>query len=47
LAAVETVNRPGDHMAARRIIGAGLPLSAAEAGSLEFDLRKLAASAPK
>jgi 3-phenylpropionate/trans-cinnamate dioxygenase ferredoxin reductase subunit len=47
LAAVETVNRPGDHMAARRIIAARLPLSAAEAASLEFDLRKLAASAPK
>ncbi|WP_158813700.1 NAD(P)/FAD-dependent oxidoreductase [Methylocapsa sp. S129] len=47
LAAVETVNRPGDHMAARRIIGAGLPLSAAQAGDPEFDLRKLAASAPR
>jgi 3-phenylpropionate/trans-cinnamate dioxygenase ferredoxin reductase subunit len=47
LAAVETVNRAGDHMAARRIIGAGLALSPAEAGNLEFDLRKLAASAPK
>lgn len=47
LAAVETVNRPGDHMAARRIIGAKLPLSPAQAASLEFDLRKLAALAPK
>jgi 3-phenylpropionate/trans-cinnamate dioxygenase ferredoxin reductase subunit len=47
LAAVETVNRPGDHMAARRIISAGLPISPEQAGSLEFDLRKLAASAPK
>jgi 3-phenylpropionate/trans-cinnamate dioxygenase ferredoxin reductase component len=47
LAAVETVNRPGDHMAARRIIGAGLPLSAEQAGDLAFDLRKLATSAPK
>jgi len=47
LAAVETVNRPGDHMAARRIIGAGLPLSPEQAGDLAFDLRKLAASAPK
>ncbi len=47
LAAVETVNRPGDHMAARRIIGAGVALSPAEAGNLEFDLRKLATSAPK
>ncbi len=47
LAAVETVNRPGDHMAARRIIGANLPLSAAQAGDLDFDLRKLAATAPR
>jgi 3-phenylpropionate/trans-cinnamate dioxygenase ferredoxin reductase component len=47
LAAVETVNRPGDHMAARRIIGAKLPLSATQAGNLEFDIRKLAASATK
>jgi 3-phenylpropionate/trans-cinnamate dioxygenase ferredoxin reductase subunit len=47
LAAVETINRPGDHMAARRIIAARLPLSAAQAGDLDFDLRKLAASAPK
>jgi 3-phenylpropionate/trans-cinnamate dioxygenase ferredoxin reductase subunit len=47
LAAVETVNRPGDHMAARRIIGARLPLSPEQAGDLAFDLRKLAASAPK
>jgi 3-phenylpropionate/trans-cinnamate dioxygenase ferredoxin reductase component len=47
LAAVETVNRPGDHMAARRIIGAGLSLSAEQAGDLAFDLRKLATSASK
>jgi 3-phenylpropionate/trans-cinnamate dioxygenase ferredoxin reductase component len=47
LAAVETVNRPGDHMAARRIIGARLSLSAEQAGDLGFDLRKLAASTPK
>jgi 3-phenylpropionate/trans-cinnamate dioxygenase ferredoxin reductase subunit len=47
LAAVETINRPGDHMAARRIIAAKLPLSPEQAGSLDFDLRKLAASAPK
>jgi 3-phenylpropionate/trans-cinnamate dioxygenase ferredoxin reductase component len=47
LAAVETVNRPGDHMAARRIIGAALPLSAEQAGDIAFDLRKLATSAPK
>jgi len=47
LAAVETVNRAGDHMAARRIIGAGLPLSAEQAVDLGFDLRKLATAAPR
>jgi 3-phenylpropionate/trans-cinnamate dioxygenase ferredoxin reductase subunit len=47
LAAVETVNRPGDHMAARRIIGAGLQLSPAQAADPDFDLRKLAATAPR
>ena len=47
LAAVETINRPGDHMAARRIIGAKLPLSPAQAASLEFDLRKLVGSAAR
>ncbi len=46
LAAVETVNRPGDHMAARRIIGAGLPLSAEQAGDLNFDLRRFATAPP-
>jgi 3-phenylpropionate/trans-cinnamate dioxygenase ferredoxin reductase subunit len=47
LAAVETVNRPGDHMAARRIIGAGLPLSAEQAGDSDFDLRRFATAAPR
>jgi 3-phenylpropionate/trans-cinnamate dioxygenase ferredoxin reductase subunit len=45
LAAVETVNRGAEHMAARRIIGGGLPLSAEEAADPGFDLRKLALSA--
>jgi 3-phenylpropionate/trans-cinnamate dioxygenase ferredoxin reductase subunit len=44
LAAVETVNRGGDHMAARRIIGGALPLSPEEASDSAFDLRKLALS---
>jgi 3-phenylpropionate/trans-cinnamate dioxygenase ferredoxin reductase subunit len=42
---VETVNRGAEHMAARRIIGGGLPLSAEEAADPGFDLRKLALSA--
>ncbi len=44
LAAVETVNRGGDHMAARRIIAGALPLTPDEAGDPQFDLRKLALS---
>jgi 3-phenylpropionate/trans-cinnamate dioxygenase ferredoxin reductase subunit len=42
LAAVETVNRGGDHMAARRILGAGLSPAPEQAADLGFDLRKLA-----
>ena len=42
LAAVETVNRGAEHMAARRIIGGGLPISPEEAADPAFDLRKLA-----
>ncbi len=42
LAVVETVNRGGDHMAARRILGAGTPLTPAEAADESVDLRKRA-----
>ncbi len=42
LVAVESVNRPADHMIARRIIAGALPLTPAQAGDLAFDLRKLA-----
>src|SRR5277367_3310882 len=45
LAVVETVNRGADHMAARRIIGAGTPLTPEEAADPRFDLRKLALGA--
>lgn len=44
LAAVETVNRSGDHMAARRIIAGALPLTPEQAADPQFDLRKLALS---
>jgi 3-phenylpropionate/trans-cinnamate dioxygenase ferredoxin reductase subunit len=44
---VETINRPGDHMAARRILSANLPITQEQAANLEFDLRKLATSTPK
>ncbi len=42
LAVVETVNRAADHMAARRILAAGTPVSPAEAADESLDLRKLA-----
>ena len=42
LAAVETVNRGGDHMAARRILAAGTPLTPEQAADESVDLRKLA-----
>jgi 3-phenylpropionate/trans-cinnamate dioxygenase ferredoxin reductase subunit len=45
LAAVETINRGAEHMAARRIIGGALPLTPEQAGDPQFDLRKLALSA--
>jgi 3-phenylpropionate/trans-cinnamate dioxygenase ferredoxin reductase subunit len=45
LAVVETVNRGGDHMAARRILGAGLSPTPEQAADLGFDLRKLALGA--
>jgi 3-phenylpropionate/trans-cinnamate dioxygenase ferredoxin reductase subunit len=44
LAVVETVNRGGEHMAARRIIAGALPLTPEQAGDPQFDLRKLALS---
>ena len=47
LAAVETVNRTGDHMAARKLIEQGLPLSPAEAGDANFDLRRRALSSKR
>ena len=39
LRCVESVNRPGDHMAARRIIGEHIPLSPAQASDPLFDLK--------
>ena len=44
LAAVESVNRAGDHMAARRIIAAGLPITPEAAADPDFDLKALAQS---
>lgn len=42
LRAVESVNRGGDHMAARRIVAEGLPLTADQAADAAFDLKALA-----
>ena len=42
LAVVETVNRAGDHMAARRLLAAGAPVTPAQAADASLDLRKLA-----
>lgn len=39
LAAVESVNRPADHMIARRLLAAGLSLSHAEAADTGLDLK--------
>lgn len=47
LAAVESVNSPGDHMAARRLIGAGLGPTIQEAASPEFSLRTFARQTPQ
>jgi 3-phenylpropionate/trans-cinnamate dioxygenase ferredoxin reductase subunit len=42
LSGVETVDRPADHMAARRILGLGLPLTPEEAADPARDLKALA-----
>lgn len=42
LRAVESVNRGGDHMAARRIIAEGIPITPEQAADAAFDLKALA-----
>jgi len=42
LKAVETINRGADHMAARRLLAAGTPLTPEQAADESVDLRKLA-----
>jgi 3-phenylpropionate/trans-cinnamate dioxygenase ferredoxin reductase component len=41
LAAVDSVNRPGDHMAARKLIGAGTAITPEQAGDPSVDLKAL------
>jgi len=43
VAAVHTVNRPADHMLARRLIAAGAKLSGEQAADEQFDLKRLLA----
>ena len=45
LIGVESVNRPGDHMLARRLIGQRVALSVAQAADEKFDLKALLARA--
>jgi 3-phenylpropionate/trans-cinnamate dioxygenase ferredoxin reductase subunit len=45
LLGVETVNRPADHMAARRLIGNHTALSPAQAADESVDLKAIAAAA--
>ena len=46
LLAVESVNRPADHMAARRLLAAGAPLTPEQAGDIAFDLKRHSRSSP-
>jgi len=46
LAVVESLNRPGEHMAARRLIEAGRSPTPEEAADPSFDLKALAARGP-
>jgi 3-phenylpropionate/trans-cinnamate dioxygenase ferredoxin reductase component len=41
LAAVDSVNRPGDHLAGRKLIGAGTQITPEQAGDLSVDLKAL------
>jgi 3-phenylpropionate/trans-cinnamate dioxygenase ferredoxin reductase component len=41
LAAVDSVNRPGDHLAARKLIGAGIAITPEEAADPSVDLKSL------
>lgn len=47
LAGVESVNKPADHMVARKLITGSIPLSPAEAADTAFDLKGRAANTPE
>jgi 3-phenylpropionate/trans-cinnamate dioxygenase ferredoxin reductase subunit len=42
LAAIDSVNRPADHLAGRKLIGAGAAITPEQAGDLSVDLKALA-----
>lgn len=42
LVGVDSLNKPADHMAARKLLGQGTPVSAAQAGDATVDLMQLA-----
>ena len=44
LLAVDSVNRLGDHIAARKMLAAGTPLTPEQAADETMDLKKLAAA---
>ncbi|MFD0938690.1 oxidoreductase C-terminal domain-containing protein, partial [Methylobacterium trifolii] len=44
--AVESVDRAGDHMIARRLLAAGTPLTPEQAADPGFDLKALAMGRP-
>ncbi|WP_205754366.1 FAD-dependent oxidoreductase [Arthrobacter sp. CAU 1506] len=46
LTAVESVNQPADHMAARRLLAAGLPLTPEQAADPDFDLKAYSKQQP-
>jgi 3-phenylpropionate/trans-cinnamate dioxygenase ferredoxin reductase subunit len=47
LIGIDSINRPGDHMAGRQLIPAGTPLTPEQAGDPSFDLVRLVAAARK
>jgi 3-phenylpropionate/trans-cinnamate dioxygenase ferredoxin reductase subunit len=47
LIGIDSINRPGDHMAGRQLIPAGTPLTPQQAADPNFDLVKLVAAARK
>jgi 3-phenylpropionate/trans-cinnamate dioxygenase ferredoxin reductase subunit len=46
LVAVESVNSPADHLAARRLLGAGRQLTPDDAADPAFDLKAYSRAAP-